>query len=252
MNFPSAMMRRPITTNSMWRDMHFRARWGRSFYCNTPAWQVCLGCTKVLWRIYFVYVVRFSDMGTEWGDICNVFQLFSCPFSLYYFLTYLIFLIVDVYIVSVSVQRVSVVRQSYFLLSNNFLFMSQNVEVPASDTFVKRVHFLWSSAFTICFCTVPWLLHFFELQSTHYNNGLKRNTGSNDNILISTSIEDVVVTNSKKNWQYGGRWSNCKEDSRFIQETPFSYCNYVVCMSADEYGCHFIDGSCSSRLECVF
>ena len=76
MSFLSAMMRRPITTSSMWWDMHFRVRWGRSVYCNHPAWEVGLGCIKVLCRIYCFHVVRFSDMGIEWGNICSVLHFF--------------------------------------------------------------------------------------------------------------------------------------------------------------------------------
>ncbi len=59
-------------------------------------------------------------------------------------LTYLIFFIVDVHFASVSMQRVSVVRQSHFLLSNNSLLIFSEWssrfelnEVPASYAFAK-------------------------------------------------------------------------------------------------------------------
>jgi hypothetical protein len=67
----------------------------------------CMRCipwlyTTSLTYLFFSHVVRFSDMGTEWGNISNVFAVFLSP-SLCTTLTYLVFLIDDVHFVSVSV-----------------------------------------------------------------------------------------------------------------------------------------------------
>ena len=87
-------------------------------------------------------------MDTEWGN----------EFLLRFTVMYLIFLIDDVHFVSVSVQRVSVVRQSYFRLSNNSLLIFFRIKISPLLTLLLKatfhleqriydffLHGLWSS-----------------------------------------------------------------------------------------------------------
>ncbi len=74
------LRRLPITTTSIWRGMHFLARWGWPIYGSALAWELCHAHVK-FWDLSVFYLGRFSDMDTEWGN----------EFLLYFTLIYLLF-----------------------------------------------------------------------------------------------------------------------------------------------------------------
>ncbi len=170
--------RQARTINSMWRDMPFRAQWGlvpidpfRVLACalcrrrtkwgghNGVGITFCRCTHPILKCICFV---RFSNMGTEWGGY-HVHLLFE---SLFFFILSMCYFDVSQLCSWVMLNshrclrnRTSVVRHGYFVCpASPFLFWMVCVTLM---TFLlvmmlrtKRVHFIWSSIFTILFCLV--------------------------------------------------------------------------------------------------
>ena len=103
--------------------------------------------------------VRFSNMATEWGGYitCTFFwSLFFIPSSLCYFDVSHYFHGWRSIRFAVCGKRTSVVRRCCFVcpMSPFVLWMSLLWWRFLSWRCCKRVHFIWSSAFTILFCLV--------------------------------------------------------------------------------------------------
>ncbi len=107
----------------------------------------------------FCLIVRFSDMGTEWGGY-HLHLLFESLLNRLSVLLWCLSLCSWVTLNSHPClrKRTSVVRRSYCVCPTSpFLFgcaFTLMTFPPVMMLRKKRVHFIWSSAFTILFCLV--------------------------------------------------------------------------------------------------
>ncbi len=152
-------VRQARTITSMWRGMHFRAQWGLVPFdpFGPLACALCRRRFKFL-DVSVLSVVRFSSMGTEWGGYHMQLRFES----LLYVLSVLLWCLSQYFhgrrSIPIAVCEKALVWWDVAILYAQCLlfFLCRYVADVTSrhEICCERVHFIWSSAFTILFCMV--------------------------------------------------------------------------------------------------